>query len=63
MKLILRCKLDFPYKGYKKACLVKPEGIREWIELWRRGWEYHTSPWSSQKFMRKYYEKASNRRV
>jgi len=45
-----------PLFEWKRYCLIKPEGICEWVALWLRGWKVHHII-TGEKFMRKYYHK------
>jgi hypothetical protein len=48
-------KLNHPWE-WKRACLIKPEGIGEWVAMWLRGWKVH-SVITGEKFMLKYYHR------
>ncbi len=55
MTRIVRMKLNHPWE-WKRACLIKPEGIREWVVMWLRGWKVHRVI-TGEKFMLKYYHR------
>lgn len=55
MEVIVRFKLDYPFEGKTRVCMVRPRNICELIACMLRGWEYHTTYYSSDRFAIKYY--------
>lgn len=56
MKVIVRFKLDYPFEGKTRVCMVHPRNICELVVCMLRGWEYHTTNMRSGRFAIKYYD-------